>query len=144
MWISLVNFSQELANTVERAGTAVISVLEGGRVGVSGTVWREGIGVTVDHTIQGLEEVTVILPSGKETRAKVISRDPGTDIALLKLPSDTPTASLADDSKARAGEIVLSIGRPGTEGVDSAYRLGGRSGWPWGAVPAALGERWGR
>ncbi len=40
---TLVEFSQQLANTVEKAGQSVVSVLEGGRVGVSGTVWREGI-----------------------------------------------------------------------------------------------------
>jgi DNA-binding NarL/FixJ family response regulator len=50
---TLVEFSHELANTVEKAGRSVVSVLEGGRAGVSGTVWREGIGVTVEHTIQG-------------------------------------------------------------------------------------------
>ena len=54
---TLAEFSQQLANTVEKAGQSVLSVLEGGRAGVSGTVWREGIGVAVDHTIQGLEEV---------------------------------------------------------------------------------------
>jgi S1-C subfamily serine protease len=139
---SLVEFSQELANTVERAGSTVISVLEGGRVGVSGTAWREGIGVTVDHTIQSLEEVTVILPSGKEARAKVISRDPGTDIALLKLPPDTPTASLADDSKARAGEIILSIGRRGIEGLSAAYGLVSAIGGPWRTSTGALVDRW--
>src|SRR6476646_11224116 len=114
---TLAEFSQQLANTVEKAGQSVVSVLEGGRAGVSGTVWREGIAVTVDHTIQGLEEFTVILPSGKEAKASVIGRDPGTDIALLKLPTDTPAASLADDATARPGEIVLSVGRRGTEGL---------------------------
>ena len=91
---TLAEFSQQLANTVEKAGQSVISVLEGGRAGVSGTVWREGIGVAVEHTIQGLEEVTVILPSGKETKVSVTGRDPGTDIAILRLPTDIPAAAL--------------------------------------------------
>src|ERR1039458_81511 len=80
---TLVEFSQQLANAVEKAGQSVVSVLDGGRAGASGTVWRQGIGVAIDHTIQGLEEVTGILPSGKETKAAVTGRDPGTDIALL-------------------------------------------------------------
>src|ERR1700692_3726566 len=104
---TLAEFSQQLADTVEKAGQSVVSVLEGGRAGVSGTVWREGVGVAVDHTIHGLEEVTVIMPSGKETKAPVTGRDPGTDLVLLKLPTDTPAATLADDSSARPGEIVL-------------------------------------
>jgi len=139
---TLVEFSQELANTVEKSGRSVVSVLEGGRAGVSGTLWREGIGVTVEHTIQGLEEVTVILPSGKEADASVIGRDPGTDIALLKLPTDTPAATLADDSGARPGEIVLSIGRRGTEGLAATYGLISAIGGPWRTSSGGRLDRW--
>jgi S1-C subfamily serine protease len=139
---TLAEFSQQLANTVEKAGQSVVSVLEGGRAGVSGTVWREGIGVAVDHTIQGLEEVTVILPSGKETKASVTGRDPGTDIALLKLPTDTPTAALANDSSARPGEIVLSVGRRGTEGLAATYGLISAIGGPWRTLSGGRIDRW--
>ena len=139
---TLVEFSQQLANTVEKAGQSVLSVLEGGRAGVSGTVWREGIGVAVDHTIQGLEEVTVILPSGKETTVSVTGRDPGTDIAILKLPTDTPAAALGDDSGARPGEIVLSIGRRGTEGLAATYGLISAIGGPWRTSSGGRVDRW--
>ncbi len=74
---SLVDFSHELADTVERAGSSVISVLEGGRSGVSGTIWQEGIAITIAHTIQGLEEVTVVLPSGDEVKAAVSAATQG-------------------------------------------------------------------
>lgn len=139
---TLAEFSQQLADTVEKAGQSVVSVLEGGRAGVSGTVWREGIGVAVDHTIQGLDEVTVILPSGKETKASVTGRDPGTDIALLKLPIDTPSAALADDSSARPGEIVLSVGRRGTEGLAATYGLISAIGGPWRTSSGGRVDRW--
>jgi S1-C subfamily serine protease len=139
---TLSEFSQQLANAVENAGRSVVSVLEGGRAGVSGTVWREGIGVAVDHTIQGLEEVTVILPSGKETKASVTGRDPGTDIAILKLPTDAPAAALADDSIARPGEIVLSIGRRGTEGLAATYGLISAIGGPWRTSSGGRVDRW--
>jgi S1-C subfamily serine protease len=139
---TLAEFSQQLANTVEKAGQSVLSVLEGGRAGVSGTVWREGIGVAVDHTIQGLEEVTVILPSGKETIVSVTGRDPGTDLAILKLPTDTPAAALGDDSGARPGEIVLSIGRRGTEGLAATYGLISAIGGPWRTSSGGRIDRW--
>ena len=139
---TLVEFSKELANTVEKAGLSVISVLEGGRAGVSGTVWREGIGVAVEHTIQGRDEVTVILPSGQEAKASVTGRDPGTDLALLKLPTDIPAATLADDSTARPGEIVLSIGRRGTEGLAATYGLISAIGGPWRTSSGGRVDRW--
>jgi hypothetical protein len=40
-----VEFSNNLADAVEQAGVSVIAVREGGREGVSGTLWREGIAV---------------------------------------------------------------------------------------------------
>ena len=139
---TLEEFSNQLANAVQQAGQSVISILEGGRAGVSGTVWREGVGVAVDHTIQGLDEVTIILPSGKETKAAVAGRDPGTDIAILKLPIDIQAAALADDANARAGEIVLSVGRRGTEGVAVAYGLISAIGGAWRTSSGGRIDRW--
>ena len=139
---SLVDFSHELANTVERAGSSVVSVLEGGRSGVSGTIWQEGIAITIAHTIQGLDEVTVVLPSGDEVKAAVVSRDTGTDIAVLKLETGAKTATLADDSKCRTGEIVLSIGRRGSEGLAAAYGTVGAIGGPWRTRTGERMDRW--
>jgi S1-C subfamily serine protease len=139
---TLIEFSHELANTVEKAGRAVVSVLEGGRAGVSGTVWRKGIGVTVAHTIQGLEELTVVLPSGEEMKASVTGRDPGTDIALLTLPADIPAAVVADDSSARCGEIVLCVGRRGTEGLAATYGLISAISGPWRTSSGGRMDRW--
>jgi S1-C subfamily serine protease len=139
---SLVDFSHELANTVERAGSSVVSVLEGGRSGVSGTIWQEGIAITIAHTIQGLDEVTVVLPSGDEIKAPVASRDAGTDIAVLKLPAGATTATLDDDSKSRTGEIVLSIGRRGCEGLATAYGIISAVGGPWRTRSGERMDRW--
>lgn len=139
---SLVDFSHELADTVERAGHSVISVLEGGRAGVSGTVWRKGIAITVAHTIHGLDDVTVILPSGIETKATVSARDLGTDIAILQLAPDVPPATQADDSRTRTGEIVLSIGRRGTDGLAAAYGIVSAISGPWRTTTGTKVDRW--
>jgi S1-C subfamily serine protease len=139
---SLVDFSHELADTVESAGQSVISVLEGGRAGVSGTVWRKGIAITVAHTIHGLDDVTVILPSGIETKATVSARDSGTDIAILQLAPDVPPATQADDSRIRTGEIVLSIGRRGTDGLAAAYGIVSAISGSWRTTTGARVDRW--
>ena len=142
MPVSLVDFSTELANTVERVGSSVIAVPEGGRVGVSGTIWREGIAITADHTIHGLDEVSVILPKGSEVKATVAGRDYGTDIAVLKLPEPIPGATLADVSQIRPGEIVLSIGRRGTEGLAVSHGSVGAVGGSWRTSTGARVDRW--
>ena len=136
---SLVEFSNEIADAVERAGAFVVGVLEGGREGVSGTVVREGVAITAEHTIRGRDEVTVVLPSGDEVRAAVAGRDPGTDIALLKLPATPERARMA--ASLRVGEIVLLVGRRGAEGLAATYGIISAVGGPWRTWQGASIER---
>lgn len=138
----LVQFSSELADAVERAGQSVITVLEGGREGVSGTIWRDSIAITAEHTIRGRDEVTVLLPSGTNTKARVAGRDHGTDIAILQVPVGLPPASIADDSQSRVGEIVLAVGRREAEGIAATLGTIGAIGGPWRTWQGARVDRW--
>jgi S1-C subfamily serine protease len=137
----LVDFSNELANAVERAGAAVIAVEEGGREGVSGTLWRNGIAVTAEHTIRERESVTVRLPSGERMSAPVVGRDTGTDLALIKIPEAKGHAAIANEAVARVGEIVLSIGRK-ADGLAAAYGIVSAIGGQWRTWSGARIDRW--
>lgn len=139
---SLVEFSNSLADAVERASSSVIAVLEGGRDGVSGTLWRDNLAVTAEHTIRGYDDVSVVLPSGEKVKAGVAGRDPGTDIALLKLPAASRVAPQADDSRARVGEIVLSIGRRGSNGLATTYGVISAVSGAWRTWQGARVDRW--
>jgi S1-C subfamily serine protease len=139
---SLLEFSNELADAVERAGSSVIAVLEGGREGVSGTLWRDGLAVTAEHTIRGLDEVTVLLPSGIKTKARVAGRDHGTDIAILQVPGGLASATIADESQSRVGEVILAVGRREGEGVAATYGIVSAIGGPWRTWQGARVDRW--
>jgi S1-C subfamily serine protease len=128
---ALVEFSNGLADAVERAGKSVVAVLEGGRSGVSGTVWREGIVVTAEHTIRGEEEVTLVLPSGENVKAKVVGGDPSTDVAVLKVDAKVAPAAFADGAKVKTGHVVLAIGRRGEEGVSASFGMVSATGGAW-------------
>ena len=138
---SLVTFSNELADAVERAGKSVITVLEGGREGVSATVWRDGIAITAEHTIRGLDEVTVLLPSGTKAKARVAGRDHGTDIAILEVPG-VPAVAIADESQSRVGDIVLAVGRREAEGIAATYGMVSAISGPWRTWHGARVDRW--
>jgi serine protease Do len=75
---------------------------------------KDGYIVTNNHVVEGATEVTVTLANKKEYTAKVIGRDPKTDIALIKIePKETLTvASLGDSDQLRVGEWVVAVGNP--------------------------------
>jgi len=75
---------------------------------------REGYLVTNNHVVEGADEITVILRNEEEYPAKVVGRDPNTDLALLKITSGNnfPVAKLGDSETIKVGEWVLAIGSP--------------------------------
>lgn len=73
----------------------------------------DGYVVTNNHVVEGADSVTVSLADGRELPAKVVGRDPLTDIAVIKIDAkDLPAITFADSSKILAGDRVLAIGNP--------------------------------
>ncbi|WP_281683615.1 DegQ family serine endoprotease [Thalassobaculum salexigens] len=70
--------------------------------------------VTNNHVIDGAEEITVVLDDGTELDATLVGRDPKTDIAVLKVSSDTPLPTLpwGDSDQLEVGDWVVAIGNP--------------------------------
>jgi S1-C subfamily serine protease len=57
--------------------------------------------------------LNVTLTDHRVFKAKVVGRDPTTDVAVIKIDGkDLPTATLGNDESARVGEWVLAIGNP--------------------------------
>src|SRR5216117_430116 len=74
----------------------------------------DGSILTNNHVIDRAERIIVKLSDGRSLRARVIGADPDTDIALIKVDSQTglPVAPLGDSSSLRMGEWVCAIGNP--------------------------------
>lgn len=76
-------------------------------------VTKDGYILTNNHVVDGANEVKVTMTDGREFTAKVIGRDPKTDIAVVKIPANNlPTVPLADSDKVEVGDVVLAIGNP--------------------------------
>ena len=75
---------------------------------------KDGYIVTNNHVVEDATEVTVTLANKKEYTAKVIGRDPKTDIAIVKIdPKETLTvASLGNSETLRVGDWVMAVGNP--------------------------------
>ncbi len=95
-------------------------------------VTRDGYILTNHHVIQGATEIKVSIPGREEQLdAKVIDSDPDNDVAVIKVKADgLPTATLADSSQVRRGDIVFAVGAP--FGYDQSVSMG---------IVSALGRR---
>ena len=76
---------------------------------------RDGYIVTNHHVVEGATRVDVRMTDGETTHtARVVGRDPETDIALLKVEGAgaMPALALGDSAKARPGDWAIAVGNP--------------------------------
>src|SRR5882762_6640306 len=74
---------------------------------------KDGYILTNNHVVDGADEVKVALQDGREFTAKVVGRDPKSDVAVIKIDArDLPAVPMADSDKVEIGDVVLAIGNP--------------------------------
>ena len=117
---------QGLAAAVQAAAPAVVHVSRG-HTGGSGIVWSDDLVVTSSfHTP---DRTKVGIPGGDGNLdlrdAEVIGRDPGTDIALLRVTGGGLTpGKLRDVDGLAVGNLALAVGRPGRTARASLRAVG--------------------
>jgi serine protease DegQ len=93
---------------------------------------NKGYVLTNNHVVEGADDISVTIASGRTVKARILGTDPDTDLAVLQIPAEKLTAlPVADSSKVRVGDFVVAVGDPFglgqsvTSGIVSAL---GRSG----------------
>ncbi len=109
---ALAALSDGLATAVEIAGRSVVRVDGRRRQSASGIIWSaDGLIVTASHVVERDEDVKIGLPDGSTVDAKLVGRDPGTDLALLRAEKAVGTP-IGKSTAARAGQLALIVARP--------------------------------
>lgn len=88
----------------------------------------KGLIVTNSHVVRDVEKVQVTLLEGGEFVAQVVATDEDTDLAILKIETETELASVAfgDSGKLKVGQFVIAVGNP--YGLNDTLTLGIISG----------------
>lgn len=118
----LDHYSEAVVGAVEAVSPAVVHVgitgLRGGQPAQgsgSGVILSpDGIILTNNHVVDGAREVRVTLADGRKFAARILGRDPDTDIAVLRgeTTEHLPTAMLSDSKRVKPGQIAIAIGNP--------------------------------
>jgi S1-C subfamily serine protease len=115
MGSSLVELSGEMAAAVESASPGVVRVEGRRRSASSGVVWSaDGVIVVSHHAVDAEEGVPVGLHDGRTVPARVVGRDPGSDLAVLRAEATGLAVPRWDERAApRVGHLVIGLSRPG-------------------------------
>src|SRR5262245_8597458 len=124
---------QELSTAIVSlvASTAPsITAVQSHRSRSSGFVWRPGLIVTADEALSEDGDYAVTLPGGDKVPARVVGRDPTTDVALLRVDrSDLRPVSL-EAVPVPVGALAVAVGaEAGTP--TAALGVVSRSEGPW-------------
>lgn len=131
--LALQQHSDGLAAAVERAAGWTVMVGARRRIAASGLMWSaDGLVVTADHVIEDEDGIVVGLPDGNEVQATLVGRDPGADLALLRVVGvATAAPELAPEGATRVGHLVLAVGRPAAGNVQASLGVASAIGGPW-------------
>lgn len=73
----------------------------------------DGFIATNNHVVENASAINVILPDRRTLSAKLVGRDPNTDLALIKIDANNlPVVKFGNSDKVQIGEWVLAVGFP--------------------------------
>src|SRR5512138_1245993 len=119
---ALTDFSNGLSSAVEKAATSTILVDARKRYPASGIAYAEDLVLTADHVVTREDDIKVMLPDGRSLAATIAGRDPGSDLAVLRLAEKTLTPA-ATSVSVKVGQLVLALGRPSEAGMQASWGI---------------------
>ncbi len=118
----LTDFSNGLTAAVEKGGASTVLVDARKRYPASGIAYAEDLILTADHVVTREEDIKVSLPDGKDLSATLAGRDPGSDLAVLRLAEKALSPAQAS-SDVKVGQLVLALGRPNKDGMQASWGI---------------------
>jgi S1-C subfamily serine protease len=107
----LAKFSDQLADAVERAGSAVVLVNGRERQAASGLVFDKDLVLTAAHVLER-DDPDVEAANGKTLKGKLVGYDRVTDLAVLRVEGLEASPAPKGSSEPKVGQFVLAVGRP--------------------------------
>jgi putative serine protease PepD len=110
--------SDVVATVTKRIAPAIVAVRvrskTGSRTGSGVCIRQAGQVLTSNRLIADATSIEVVTSTGTVRTAKVMGRDPASDLALLEVPGDLDAADLASPNGLRIGDPVYAVGADGS------------------------------
>ena len=126
----LSHYSDALVDRAQAAAAQVVAVRGDGCGHISGLIWDANLVATSEQSLIAQQEFEVVLPGGAVTKARAAGRDPGTNIALLRL-AEPVGAPLHSAASVKTGALALAYGANGEGGLTARSGVIQESGPAW-------------
>src|SRR3981081_3973446 len=137
---ALAHFSSALATRAELAKNAVVAVRLAHERHITGMVWRSEMVVVSEQSLPRRDDFELVAAGGSILTARIAGRDPGTNIAILRLAEQIAAPSIAA-GEAHTGAVALAIGADGTGGASARLGLVNLAGAEWHSSRGGLIDR---
>lgn len=128
----LLTFSDRLVAHVAGSGGGLVCVYPGVGAQRTATLWRPGVLVTSEQGLPAGDAVPVVLPGGSHAQAQLAGRDPGTNVAVLRLELDGP--ALPALAEPHTGGLALMLGAASDGSPTARLALVHRVGPAWDSL----------
>src|SRR2546421_7918932 len=108
--------SNQMADAVERIGTALVLVNGRQRQPASGLVYGQDLVLTADHVLEREDDLTIQTHDKRTLPAQFVGRDLATDLAVLRVADLGLAAATVSEETARVGQLVMAVGRTANDG----------------------------
>ena len=119
---ALKELSDSLAERTSAARAFVAEIRFGHSSHRSGTLWRPDVVVTSEQSLPKSDSFEVTVSGGEPARAALAGRDPGTNVAVLKLDKSLPGA-LPARTDPQPGAVAVAFGADGYGGVAARFGI---------------------
>src|SRR5438105_14528909 len=137
----LVQFSSALAAraAVVRGAIAAIRLADGRHL--SATLWQADVAIASEQSLPRRDEFELVLAGGAVAKARLAGRDPGTNIAALRIEPPAPLPTLQNGGAA-AGALALAYGADGAGGVRARLGVVNTAGPEWASSAGGRIDRY--
>src|ERR671932_1321011 len=101
-----------MADVVEQVGPKVVQVNGRRRRSASGVIYASNMVLTASHVLEREEDLTVGTHDNRTLPARLVGRDPSTDLAVLRVEDLNADAAIPAEGDARIGQLALAVGSP--------------------------------
>jgi S1-C subfamily serine protease len=106
-----------------KAAASTVLVNARKRFPASGIAMAADLVLTADHVVTRETDISVQTAEGKSLTAALAGRDPGSDLAVLRITEKALAPAVRSASKAKVGQLVLALGRPGEDGIQASWGI---------------------